>query len=312
MNSIETLLKVERADLSFSSRGGTFVQALRQVSFNLGYGKSLAIVGESGSGKTTLLRAVLGLLPLDSGEIYLLGENLGQCPTSTLVSLRRRCGFIPQDPYGCLPPTMDVLDAVTEPFILVNGKNRKGEAIEKASQLLKELGLGEGRISKARIRSGLSGGQRQRVSVARALILRPTLLLADEPTSMQDASTRGEIIEILNRRVATGMSLIFVTHDLLLARAAAGRTMVLYGGMVCEYGNSSKILADPVHPYTKALYSALPKLGEKLKLLAKDRTIQTEERGCPFRSRCPLSDDQCLSFPPIKEEKGRMVGCWKV
>lgn len=312
MNNIETLLKVQMADISFSSRGGTFVHALRQVSFNLGYGKSLAIVGESGSGKTTLLRVVLGLLPIDSGEIYLLGENLGQCPASTLIKLRRRCGFIPQDPYGCLPPTMDVLEAVTEPFILVKGKKRKGEAVEKASQLLKELGLGEERIWKARIRFGLSGGQRQRVSVARALILRPALLLADEPTSMQDASTRGEIIEILNRRVATGMSLIFVTHDLLLARAAAGMTMVLYGGMVCEYGNSSEILADPVHPYTKALYSALPKLGEKLRLLAKERTIQTEVRGCPFRSRCPLSDDQCLTYPPIKEKRGRMVGCWKV
>ncbi len=311
MNSIETLLKVERADLSFSSRGGTWVQALSKVSFNLGYGQSLAIVGESGSGKTTLLRAVLGLLPLDSGDIYLLGKNLEQCTSSTLVNLRRRCGFIPQDPYGCLPPTLNVLDAVTEPFILVNGKQRKVEANEKAWQLLKELGLGEERISKARIRSGLSGGQKQRVSVARALILQPTLLLADEPTSMQDASTRGEIIEILNTRVASGMSLIFVTHDLLLARAAAGRTIVLYGGMVCEYGNSSDILEDPVHPYTRALFSALPKLGEKLQLLAKNRTFQTEERGCPFRSRCPLSDDQCQCSPPIRERKGRMVGCWK-
>ncbi len=311
MNSIEKLLKVERADLSFSSRGGAWVQALRKVSFNLGYGQSLAIVGESGSGKTTLLRAILGLLPLDSGNIYILGKNLERCTSSTLVKLRRRCGFIPQDPYGCLPPTLNVLDAVTEPFILVNGKQRKVEANEKAWQLLQELGLGEERISKARIRSGLSGGQKQRVSVARALILQPTLLLADEPTSMQDASTRGEIIEILNTRVANGMSLIFVTHDLLLARAAAGRTMVLYGGMVCEYGNSSDILEDPVHPYTKALFSALPKLGEKLQLLAKNRTFQTEERGCPFRSRCPLSDDQCQCSPPIRERKGRMVGCWK-
>lgn len=312
MNSSKTLLKVEKANLSFSSRGGTIVKALSEVSLILKYGESLAIVGESGSGKTTLLRSVLGLIPLDSGEITLMGKRLDKCSLSTTIDLRRRCGFIPQDPYGCLPPTMDVMSAVIEPFILVKGKKRKEEALEKAWPLLKELGLENERILRSRIRTALSGGQRQRVSVARALILDPVLLLADEPTSMQDASTRGEIIDILKKRVKNRMSLIFVTHDLLLARAAAEKTMVLYGGMVCEYGRSSGIIEDPVHPYTKALFSALPRLGKKLRLLAKERTFHTEERGCPFRSRCPLSDDQCLESPPLKKIKGRTVGCWKV
>jgi peptide/nickel transport system ATP-binding protein len=306
-----TLLTVEKADLNFLSRKGTRVHALRNVSFSLTHGESLAIVGESGSGKTTLLRTLLGLIPLVSGKISLFGKDTDKCSSSEMIEMRRRCGFIPQDPYGCLPPTLKVIDAVTEPFLIVRGRKEKKKAAEKAISLLSELGLIGERITTARIRSGLSGGQRQRVSVARALILDPSLLLADEPTSMQDASTRGEIIGILKKRTSLGMSLIFVTHDLLLAKAAAENTMVLYGGMICEYGKSSMLLNDPVHPYTEALLSALPRLGKKLEVLPVKGGSDINERGCPFQGRCPLSDEQCLTPPPLVEVRGRKVACWK-
>lgn len=311
MENQGTLLTVEKADLHFLSRKGTRVHALRNVSFSLSHGESLAIVGESGSGKTTLLRVLLGLIPLASGKISLFGKDTGKCSTSEMIGIRRHCGFIPQDPYGCLPPTLKVIDAVTEPLLIVRGRKEKKKAAEKAKSLLSELGLIGDRITTARIRSGLSGGQRQRVSVARALILDPSLLLADEPTSMQDASTRGEIIGILKKRTSLGMSLIFVTHDLLLAKAAAANTMVLYGGMICEYGRSSSLLNDPVHPYTKALLSALPRLGKKLEVLPGKGRSDIDERGCPFRGRCPLSDEQCLAPPPLVEVRGRKVACWK-
>jgi len=307
-----SLLKVDQADLTWSSRKGNKAHALRKVSFSLDSGGSLAVVGESGSGKTTLLRTILGLIPLDSGHIRLLGTELDKCGPSTLIGLRRQCGFIPQDPYGCLPPTLKVLEAVTEPFLIARGKGKKDEAVAKAETLLEELGLGNGRIKASHLRSGLSGGQRQRVSVARALILEPKLLLADEPTSMQDASTRGEIIEILKKRLSGGMSLVFVTHDLILARAAAEKTLVLYSGMVCEYGNSTAILKDPVHPYSKALLAALPKLGGHIKVAGRKEGSIGPEGGCPFYPQCPIADVKCRSMPPLREIRGRMAACWKI
>lgn len=307
-----SVLEVDRADITLASRKGTRAHALRGVSFRLERGGSLAVVGESGSGKTTLLRTVLGLIPMDSGSITLLGKKLDKCSSSELIELRRQCGFIPQDPYGCLPPTLRVIDAVTEPFLIARGRKMKDEAVSKAENLLEELGLGNERIKASKLRSGLSGGQRQRVSVARALILGPKILLADEPTSMQDTSTRGDIIDILRKRISDGMSLVFVTHDLLLARAAAERTLVLYGGMACEYGRSDVILEHPVHPYSMALLAALPRLGGHIETAPgtkEENRIQHE--GCPFRGKCSLADKRCRIIPPMLEIMGRKVACWK-
>ncbi|MDR3254934.1 MAG: ATP-binding cassette domain-containing protein [Synergistaceae bacterium] len=236
---------------------GEGVWALKSVSFSVGRGETLSVVGESGSGKTTLLRSLLGLVTSTDGNVELWGRAIGTMSADELLAARRRCGYIIQDPYSSLPPTLTVLGAVLEPWNVVHG--RGGHGVAKAKALLSELKLPE-ELWGARVRYSLSGGQRQRVAVARALILAPELLLCDEPTAMQDVSTRGEVLDVLNRRVRSGMSMVLVTHDLLLARHAASRAIVLYKGEIVESGDTSELLERPTHSYTRALLAALPKL----------------------------------------------------
>jgi peptide/nickel transport system ATP-binding protein len=258
-----TTLDVKDLGVHFKGRYRLFkgrgegVWALKSLAFSLTKGATLSIVGESGSGKTTLLRSLLGLVPYATGDVALWGRSMGAMTGEERLTIRRRCGYVPQDPYGSLPPTLTVLGAVAEPWNIVHGKSEKGLA--KAKDLLAELKLPE-ELWNARVRYSLSGGQRQRVAVARALILAPELLLCDEPTAMQDVSTRSEVLEVLNRRVASGMSLILVTHDLLLARCAAAYALVLYKGEIVESGDTSKLLESPSHSYTQNLLAALPKL----------------------------------------------------
>ncbi|MDR1623176.1 MAG: ATP-binding cassette domain-containing protein [Synergistaceae bacterium] len=227
-------------------------------------GATLSVIGESGSGKTTLLRSLLGLVPQASGDVELWGRSLRAMTGGERLAVRRRCGYVPQDPYSSLPPTLTVLGAVLEPWDVVHGRRggRREKGPAKAKELLNELKLPE-ELWNARVRYSLSGGQRQRVAVARALILGPELLLCDEPTAMQDVSTRGEVLEVLNRRVAAGMSMVLVTHDLLLARYASTRGVVLYKGEIVESGDTGELLERPSHDYTRALLAALPRLPNR-------------------------------------------------
>lgn len=256
------LLDIQDLTATFPGRRGETVTALSSLFLTIAEGESLSIVGESGSGKTTLMRAILGHVRPASGTIRLFGQDLATAGPKAMTALRRRCAMVAQDPYGSLPPTLTVLDAVTEPWLLVRGRDRAREGEERARGLLTELGLGDEAIVTSKVRLSLSGGQRQRVAIARALILDPELLLCDEPTSMQDASTRGEIIAILQRRQREGMSMIFVTHDLFLARKAAPRGIVLHKGVLVEKGLCRDFLEAPEHPYTQALVAALPRLKE--------------------------------------------------
>ena len=256
----EKILEISNLTVEFKSRGTAAHRALDSVSFSLdGGGATLAIVGQSGSGKSTLLRAAIALVSKKSGSVKLFGKDLESVTRRELTNLRRRCGYVPQDPYGAIPPGLSVLDAVTEPEIIAGVKRTKDERRARAEAILGEFGLFGERILSSRA-VGLSGGQRQRVELARALMLSPELLLCDEPTSMQDASTRGEIIEALLRRVSSGMSMLFVTHDLRLASRAAENIIVLKDGKICESGTSSEIMEHPRHEYTKALIDALPKM----------------------------------------------------
>ena len=256
----EPILEINELTVEFKSRGAKSHRALDRVSLSLfGGGAALAIVGESGSGKSTLLRSAIGLIPPKSGSVKLFGKELNAAARRELTALRRRCGYVPQDPYGALPPGLSVIDAVMEPEIIAGVKRPKAKRRERGKELLAEFGLTDERIFASRA-VGLSGGQRQRVELARALMLGPELLLCDEPTSMQDASTRGEIIEALRRRTEKGMSMLFVTHDLRLAAYAAEKIIVLKDGKICESGPSREIMQAPQHPYTKALIDALPKL----------------------------------------------------
>ena len=251
------VLSVKDLSVSFISKNGTVHQALDGAEFSLAAGRSLAVVGESGSGKTTLLRAIIGLAEKSGGSVTLFGRDTESVPKRELVLLRRRCGYVPQDPYGAIPPGLSALDAVIEPAIIA-GVMDKSERRERAAALLAELGITDERMLNSRA-VGLSGGQRQRVELARALMLSPELLLCDEPTSMQDVSTRGDIIDALKRRARGGMASLFVTHDLMLAARAAERVIVMKDGRICEEGPSDAILSAPSHEYTKALLAAVPR-----------------------------------------------------
>jgi peptide/nickel transport system ATP-binding protein len=252
----------------FFGGGGDDVWALKGFSLSLesssqeegsegSGGGTLSIVGESGSGKTTLLRSLLGLILPTTGDIKFHDRSLNAMTAQERQAMRRRCGYVPQDPYGSLPPTLTVLGAVLEPWTLVHGRDEEG--LRRAKDLLIEMKLSE-ELWNMRVRYALSGGQRQRVAVARALILEPELLLADEPTAMQDVSTRGEVLEVLSRRICGGMSMILVTHDLLLARHAAARALVLWKGEIVESGSTADLLERPTHSYTRSLLAALPRL----------------------------------------------------
>jgi peptide/nickel transport system ATP-binding protein len=206
------------------------------------------------------MRSVLGLTVPVGGSVELWGKSIQSMTDAERIAVRRRCGYILQDPYSSLPPTMTVMGAVMEPWNIVRpGEEKREEGGIRARELLAELNLPE-ELWTASIRYSLSGGQRQRVAVARALILDPELLLCDEPTAMQDVSTRGEVLEVLLKRVSAGMSMMLVTHDLLLARRAAKRGIVLLDGEAVDSGDTSDLLEQPNHEYTKALVSALPRL----------------------------------------------------
>ena len=255
-------LSVSDLSVTFAAAGGkTNHPALSNVSLRVGRGETLAVVGESGSGKTTLLRVALGLQREGvSGAISLLGRDLAASDGETLIGLRRRCGYVCQDPYGGLPPTLSALDAAAEPWTVVHGHGSLREARERAAAILASLGLEGDALLRSRVRLHLSGGQRQRVAVARALILAPELLLCDEPTSMQDASTRMDVVKVLLRAVKGDAAMVFVTHDLALASRVADRVVVLYRGQIVETGNAREVLASPRAEYTKLLVGALPRV----------------------------------------------------
>ena len=256
------IIEAVQLTVSFRSKKGPVHKAVRNISLSLAPGERLAVVGGSGSGKTTLLRALVGLVRPEEGSVALFGRDLSLLGADELAKARQKCGYVQQDPYGAIPPGLSALDAVCEPAVIAGLDIGKNKIRERAEALLAELGLRGDRILKSRAVS-LSGGQRQRVQIARALMLSPKILLCDEPTSMQDASTRGEVVDVLEKYATSGTAMIFVTHDLLLAGHAAERIMVMKEGRLCEEGSSEKILNFPEDPYTVKLISSIPSF-EKL------------------------------------------------
>lgn len=254
---------VKALTVKFRSRKGGVVIAVENLSLSLRAGETLAVVGESGSGKTTLMRSMLGLAESTSGSVSLFGKELAGLSARELALTRRRCGYVPQDPYGAIPPGLSAFDAVCEPDRIAKPGRSMAETRERATRLLLKLGLRDERIWRSRPVS-LSGGQRQRVEIARALMLAPQLLLCDEPTSMQDVSTRGDIIEILRAFVEAGASMLFITHDLLLAARIADRIIVLKDGKLYEEGSATDLIRTPRSAYTTNLVNAVPRISRNL------------------------------------------------
>ena len=295
-----------------------FVRAIDGLSFELRQGEAITVVGESGSGKTTLLRLILGLAIPTEGEITFDGRLVHAHNKEDIAWLRSQVGFVQQDPYGALAPFMTVSRILTEP--LVTNKVPKDEQGERIRQALEEVRLIPVDDFLQKFPHMLSGGQQQRLVVARAIILRPRLIVADEPVSMLDASVRVEILELIKSiQQAHDLSVIYVTHDLSSVRYFSERVFIMYAAKIVEKATVDEIVHNPLHPYAQALLTAIPDPDPEN--VSRFREVPAGEppslinppEGCRFHPRCPriirrLCDaDEPPEFQPAP---GHFVQCW--
>lgn len=316
----EQLVRVEALTKTYASPGllgrGDRVRALSGVSFSMGRGEVVALVGESGSGKSTIARQLLRLETPDSGCIRFEGKELDlSAKNGVTLPYRRQVQMIFQDPFGSLNPVHTIAHHLERP-LLRHGLARAGDVGEKSIELLEEVGLTPGADFIHRHPYELSGGQRQRVAIARALAVEPQLIIADEPTSMLDVSIRVDILNLLDRlRRERGVSILFITHDLVSARYLADRILVMYAGRIVERGPAHRILEEPAHPYTTLLLAATPEASGSIEAPLPVKATGMDERagwdGCAFRDRCPRVVPQCDSVPELValQEEGRYMRC---
>ncbi|MCL6642631.1 MAG: ABC transporter ATP-binding protein, partial [Candidatus Bipolaricaulota bacterium] len=251
------LLSVKNLHTHFELRRGAFgragfVRAVDGVSFDLRQGEAIAVVGESGCGKSTLARTILGLYRPTQGQVLFEGRSLN----GDLRWYRSQIGYVQQDPYGALPPFMNVYRILTEPLVI---NNFRGDREQRIREVLEEVKLTPVEDFLSKFPHQLSGGQQQRLVIARAMILKPKFLVADEPVSMLDASVRVEILELLRGlQRSHNLSVIYITHDLSTVRYFAERIFVMYAGKTIEKAPVKELLQNPLHPYTQALLAAIP------------------------------------------------------
>ncbi|MCH6255401.1 ABC transporter ATP-binding protein [Puniceicoccaceae bacterium K14] len=298
------LLDVRNLRTYFHTRGG-ITRAVDGVSFHVDKGETLGIVGESGSGKSVTCYSMMGLIPqppgrIEGGEAIFGGTDLLSCSDEELRSIRgRRVAMIFQDPMTSLNPFMRVEDQLIEP-LMIHQDISKADAIKRAIESLEEVGVPE---AEKRIRSyphEFSGGMRQRVMIAMALITKPELLIADEPTTALDVTVQAQILELIaNLQKERGMAVVLISHDLGVVAGAADRIMVMYSGKVVETGETESVFYNPRHPYNRALQKSIPSLqqkGEELYTIPGMPPDPTQiVEGCAFAPRCEFADEACKS-----------------
>lgn len=286
---MSAVLSVRDARVSFKTAKGP-LHALDGVSLDLAPGETLAVVGESGSGKTTLARAVLGLQSLSGGEVELAGTLVRGVPPG----MAAKVGMVWQDPFASLDPRWKIGALLQEPLRLAGRSRDVGE-------MLREVGLDPAMAG--RYPHQLSGGQRQRAAIARALALRPPLVICDEPTAALDLSIQAQILNLLrDLQGSLGCSILYISHDLMTVRFLAHRVAVMYLGRIVEVGPTKELFDHPMHPYTKALLESAPSLEHLGRL--PDRAIgeipdpTTRFAGCRFAGRCPRAVERCTQAEP--------------
>ena len=298
-----SLLEVENLKKYFKTPGG-MLHAVDDITFSLDEGKTLRVVGESGCGKTTLGRTILHLLEPTGGTIRFDGRDITSPTPSELKRLREEMQIIFQDPYSSLDPRMSVSEAIMEAFN-IQGKLSKAERKKETLKLMETVGLAE-RFENSYPHE-LDGGRRQRIGIARALALKPKFIVCDEPVSALDVSIQAQIINLLLDLQATRkLSYIFVTHDLAVVKYISDDIMVMYLGQMVEKAPSGELFERPLHPYTKALISAIPLpqiTGRKERILMEGEITSpiNPKPGCRFKARCRYATEQC-SEPQVLEE----------
>ncbi len=318
------LLRVSDLKVHFPIRTGglligqyTPLKAVDGVSFTLNEGETLGIVGESGCGKSTLGRAILQLIKPTDGQVVFMGSDLTGVGAEVVRQKREEMQIVFQDPLASLNPRMTVGDIIAEPLTVYRPKMGKDERKAMVRDMMAKVGLLPQMIN--RYPHEFSGGQCQRIGIARAMILKPKMVVCDEPVSALDVSIQAQIVNLLmDLQKEMGLSLLFISHDLSVVRHVSHRVMVLYLGKVMEIATRDAIYAAPLHPYTQALISAVPvpdpdveKNKERIVLGGDLPSPMKPPSGCVFRTRCPKATDICASDVPVLEEKapGHRVAC---
>ncbi len=306
----EPVLTVDNATRTYTVRQrGSFnsfnqVKAVRDVTFTVKAGENFGIVGESGCGKSTLTRLLAWLEQPNDGRIAFLGKDLSSLSARSLTEMRKSFQLLLQDPYGSLPAGMPVQRMIEEP-LLIHGVSRR-DAAHQAQEAMAEVGL-DAELAE-RLPVGLSAGQRQRINIARALVLKPRLLILDETLSALDQVEQAELLDLFNKLQAThGFSYVFISHDLALVRRMCNRIAVMYLGRIVELADNKTLFEHPHHPYTRALLSAMPTLEDN-RFPRSQYLLDGEPPspidlplGCSFRSRCPRAQNDCeKNDPPLR------------
>jgi oligopeptide transport system ATP-binding protein len=319
---MSTILELQNVKTHFPVQKGFFrrvdagsVRAVDGVSFKLERGEVLGLVGESGCGKSTLARTIMHLVPPTAGAVILNGKNLSAASGAELQASRRDLQMVFQDPYASLNPRLTVYAALAEP-LLAHRICPASEVPERVARLMRIVGLAPRFVQK--YPHEFSGGQRQRIAIARALALEPKLIVADEPVSALDVSIQAQILNLLAELTRTmNLSLIFIAHDLSVVKHISNRVAVMYLGKIVELGRAEDVIERPVHPYTRALVSAIPtpdpdrELSRQRIVLAGDPPSPINPpSGCPFHPRCLYAQDRCREIvPPLAPFAGRDVAC---
>ena len=288
--------------------------AVRQLGMTIAPGETVALVGESGSGKTSLARAIVGLLPVQSGKMVLLGKPLTGRVESRPNALRRDVQMVFQDPAGSLNPAMRVDEIIAEPLTVHEPDKIKADKEEIVAAMLRRVGLDD--ALKKRYPHELSGGQAQRVAIARALVLKPKILICDEAVAALDGSIRQDILELLRaEQQQSGLSLLFITHDLTTVRQISHRVLVMYLGRLCELADTESLFMRPKHPYTKALLDAVPIADPAIGIivssdLGEAPSMLQPPSGCAFHPRCPYAILRCSDdLPELQDFKKSSAAC---
>ncbi len=315
------LLKVRGLSVHFKQGSSWFrarppLRAVEDVDLELAAGETLSIVGESGSGKSTLARGILQLLKPTKGQVWLNGKELGTLAPEELRLSRKDMQLIFQDPIASLSPRRTVEQIISEPLLThmpqLSGKERR----EKVAAIMASVGLLPD--MRNRYPHEFSGGQAQRIGIARALVMEPQLLVADEPVSALDVSIQAQVLNLLaDIKEQRQVSMLFISHDLSVVHHISDRLLVLYLGQVMEIGDASAIYERPQHPYTKVLLSAVPRMQvsgreQRKRIYLKDDLPSPSAKmaGCPFATRCPVATSQChTSKPKLTDFEGRQVAC---